>query len=668
MIQVNFYLNNSIVDPPKNWEEMLIELNYGKDQFPNANVVSITDFIWLRKNFDFFIKYIDDGLSGGPGIFEAVPLRIEIQKSAQKKVVFDGYVDLTDGMMVYDKKGILPRPDGTITAKALSMATVDWVNQVAGGFTFEYLASPEYSGKPGAIDSSYYRWMPYTNSGVPDYEQSAMATLMVFALGDRINTLIEEVADLITDLSNPFTAANAIIKALIKVGYLIVLIATLIKCIEDMYKYLISPVKYHAGMYVRDLMERAASYLNMSFSSDIWAADSPYYNEFIIPEKQYNALDKTGVFGFLTPNPNEQIGYYKGSFASLLEAMKIKYNAKIVVTLPVNGVSATNQGTINLVRRDKNVLPPVYKLPDTYVPEYTYNTNELISNTEISFQTDAQDTNTLQYYQGTIFQVICQPKTFVYRPYVMFKNFDQYPIPFSRAIVKTSLTTPEKIIGAFLKVVSKTINVLIDAVNGIAEVANKITGFLNRVIKALRVVGINVNWKIKPIPKIKKVNFSLGIENRLGMMMLSADNFGVAKIFLLKEGTLPKYNKIDPLNDGWDPFYKTQDVNTALQSAKAMWDRFYYVNSFIPASINPAYSDRPTGNQFKIQDWSNIPFTWDDFVSVAQNNRIYDAKGRVAILESLKFNPRIQKADMRIRFQQVYTLNLEETYLNPTGN
>jgi hypothetical protein len=632
MIQTLFYINGTQINPPKNWMELGIELNYGKDQFPQGNTVSITDFDWVRENFDFFDNYIAQGLTGGVGIFEAPPFRIDVYNGKKTKTVFDGYIDLTDNLRMKDRI--------RLTAKAVSHATVDWINQVANGFSFEYLASLPSTAK-GAITPDDYRFMPYVNNSVPNYEQAAIATLMVYNITQAIIKEIEEIVGIVSEAAGYFTTIPAIIKLIVKIAYLIVLIITLIKLVEDMIKFLVSPVKYHAGMYVRDLMAKGCEYLGMTFKSDIWEASSPYYNEFILPEKFYNAPSKKDkqILGFIAPDKNEQIGYYKGTFGQLLDAMKTKYNAKIIIS--------GNQ--VMLMRKDKNAKPPSYQLPDIYMPEFTYNTDELQANTLIEFRTDGQDTNTFQDYAGTIYQVICQPKVVNNQAFVMMKNLTSVDIPFARASVKTDLTIPEKIFDFFLTIFEAIGNALIAVINVVILVVNTILAIVKKIFKFF---GITIN--IKPIPKLKKLDLASTIDNRKGMLMLSNDHFNVAKIFILKEGSQPKYNKID-------------STNSYFEHAKAHWDNFYYVNSFIPKQLNPAYSDRPTGNQFKIKEFPSVPFTWDNFLSVFTNNRIYDANGNVAILESLRFNPHKELASMKVRFSQIYTLNLQETFLNPTG-
>ncbi len=674
MIDTLFYINNVGVNPPSNWEDLLVELNYGKDQFPQANTVSITDFKWVRENFDWFMAYIAGGLTGDVGIMEAPPFRIDITDGVSVQTVFTGYIDLTNGLIIHDKKGSTLTPDGFIQAKAVSHASVDWLFDIASSFTPEYLASPDYkaTGLPGFIDPSYYKFMPYTQSEVPNYAQAAMCTLMTFSLINSIDTVVVQISNITIDTSNPFTTANGILKAAVEVGYLIVLIATLIKTSEDLYKFLISPVKYHAGMYVRDIMERCASYLYMTFQSDIWGPGSPYENEYIIPEKLFNQpvnnslIAGSGLLGFLTPDLNEQFGWPKKDFGWLLNAFKTKYNAKIIVTVPPGGATATNMGIITLIRRDKNAAPPVYQLKDYYQPEYTFNTDELQSNTEILFQNDSTDMNTLQNFQGSLYQVICQPNVVNYRPFVMFKNFDSVQIPFARASTKTSLTVPEIIFQDFINVISAAVDALIVVVNAFISGLNALISLVNKLIKAIKTIGIKINFTVPSIPKISNPTWP-SFNNRIGMMLLSADHFQTAKILILKEGSQPLYNKIDPSNDGWDSAYKVQTLANAVQHAQAHWNKFYYVNSMVPASINPAYADRPYGAQYRIVNLNKIPFTWDDFLSVMSNNAIMDAAGKPGLLVTLKFNPRKQVADLQVRFSQIWTLNLNERYLNPSG-
>lgn len=634
MIKEKFYINNSEVLPPKNWQEIAIELNYGKDQFPQGNTISITDFEWVRENYDLFIKHIADGLTGGVGIFEAPPLRIDLTDGITTKTVFSGYVDLTN-LKVKDRI--------KVTAKATSQSTVDWVNEVANGFTFEYLAKGLKVGDKGFISSDLYKFMPYVNNSVPNYPQAAITSLMAFNLIQTIWKETVELYNLVVDAANPFTTANAILQLIAKIAYLILMTIIWVKIVSDIFKFVISPVKYHAGMLVKDLMAKACEYLGLTFKSDIWEIGSPFYNEIIIPEKFYSAISKTDIqiLGFLAPDKNEQDGFFKGTFGALLDKMKTKYNAKIIVT---------NDKELIFIRKDKNALPADYQLADYYQPEYTYNTDEFKSSVLIEYALDATDTNTYQNYKGTIYEAITLPKVVNNQANVMGRGLNTVSIGFARASTKTELTVPEIILRDFLILFEDLANVLIKIINVITDAVNEALDLVETIFSFF---GIDLN--IPPIPVLEKIDLSSKIENRIGMMMLSNDHFNTAKVLILQEGSEPKYNKINPSND-------------SVESAKKHFDLFYYVNSFVPQQLNPAYTDRPFGNQYKIKDFANIPFVWEDYLKVSANNRIYDSKGDVAIVESLKFYPAKQKADSKVRFSEIYTLNLTEKFLEPDGS
>ncbi len=657
MIETLFYIDNKQVNAPQNAAQLQAQLNYGKDQFPSAGTISITDFIWVGAEYKLLKGYIDAGLTGGIGITEGPSMRITATDGKITQTVFEGFFDFTS-VKIKDRI--------SITTKVINFATIDWLQTIAQTFTFEYLASPDFqaTGLPGFIDPSFYRWMPYCLNTIPNYEQAAIATLSIFSITNILYQQIEEISDIIADIAGFFNTPAGIVKFIVKVAYIIVLLVSLIKLIEDIIKFLISPVKYHAGMYASDLLERGATYLNMKFVSDIWESGSPYENEFIIPQKLFNAPSAAdnSILGFLVPDPNEQVGWYKGTYGDLLEAMKIKYNAKVIVTLPPGGATPTNQGTITLIRRDKNALPPQYTLPNTYkaTSEYTFNNDELPANYEIMFQTDTQDMNTLQNYQGTLFQVICTQQRMNYQPFVRIKGLQQEVIPFARVSTKTGLTVPEQIIEDFLQVFDVIDSALVAIANTIGSIANIYIKFYNGILKALSFIGINIKYRIPTIPTLSKTNLTSTIDNRVGMMMLSYDHFTVPKILLITEGSQPKFNKVSPVND-------------VFESAIAMWEGYHYVNSMLPAIVQPLYADRPFGNQYKIQQFNGIPFTWNDFLKVVNNNRVLAPDGVTpAIVESLKFYPPMEqgssgKADIKARISYIWTLNLQETFLNPDG-
>jgi hypothetical protein len=391
-------------------------------------------------------------------------------------------------------------------------------------------------------------------------------------------------------------------------------------------------------MYAKTLLEKGAAHLGLTFKSDIFS-QAPYDKLFILPEKFYNPLEfgNSTILGFLTPNKNSQEGFYKGTFGDFLRAMKSMFNAKIVM----------DGSTINLIRRDINLTQPQFTLPDIYNPVYRLNADEARANYYIKFQTDLSDKNTIQQYLGTTFQVILQPKTFNYREFVLLKGLEQVDIPFALAKRKETLTLPEEIVKAFLDIFSLLLNGIISVVNAIISLANLVIKLLNKIIKILKGIGIKVNWQIKPIPAVKFVNVGNLIDNRIGMLMIETDQFNISKACLLSEGTEAKFNKL-PI------------TNATLLTAKELYNKFHYTNSFIPTT------DRPNGNQYIIKQYEKVPFTYNDYVNVKKNNYIFTKEG-IAEIDTLKWNVYNQYADMTIRINKLYTNNLTKVELYPDG-
>lgn len=623
----NFYINGSQINPPYNWKGLQLELNFDRDKNEVTQQATITDWEFVRENNDTILDYIEAGTTGGPGVFEGMPFKVEVTEGSQSEVPFDGYIDLTENPRLSTIRS---------TVKAKEKNSIDFLNDRAESFTYEYLYK-----STSEITSDDFVFVPYVLNSVPDYLNAAIATVSVYVIIQELKNALEIVKQTAAELSNPMVTASAIAKAILQVAYLIVLIATLIKLIVDLIKLIIQPVKYHAGMRVRDLLNAGCEHLGFTFKSDI-IDDATWSNLVIIPEKYNNPPDKIDkqILGFITPNKALQDGYFKGTFGDLLRAMKLMFNAKIVVT---------QDKEIFLIRRDKNVSQAQYQLHPIYNPYFTINTDELISNYRVSFQFDITDKNTVQEYLGTSYQVITNPVAVTNNEMVLMKGFRQIDIPFALAKRKTELSIPEQLFRVMLEGLSLIINGLVSAVNLLISIANGVIKVLNVIIKALKVVGIKVNWKIKTIPKLPYTNLSTLIENRIGMMKIEIDFFAVPKILLLDEGSKPKFNKINANND-------------TLLSANALYNQFHYIESFVPTS------DRPTANQCEIRDYEKVPFTFDDYMKVRNNNRILNADGQEMEFTSLKWNPFDQVAQINgVRLPKLYTTNLEVKILEADG-
>lgn len=299
-------------------------------------------------------------------------------------------------------------------------------------------------------------------------------------------------------------------------------------------------------------------------------------------------------------------------------------------------------------RRDYNITPPTYIVPDIYQPFYTTNADENRSNYYIHFDTDIADKNTLQEYLGTGYQVILRPQIVQNSGLELMKGLEDVFIPFALAKRKTELSVPERIIRVFLQGLDLIINAMISIVNALIQGINAVIGVINDVIDALDFIGININLVIPSIPQLSYVSLVNLIDNRIDMLKIETDLISKPKIFLMDKGTQPKFNKLTSGNETY-------------LSANYLYNNYHYINSFVPTN------DKPKGNQYLKYEYPVIDkFGMTEYLQIVDNNQVIH-NGNDAIIESVKWNVYNQKASMRFRVNTLLSSNFAQTILEPNG-
>lgn len=617
-----FYIDGTQIKEPFNYKELSLELNFDKDA---TQQVSVNTWEFVTENSKLLNNIVQHGLTGGTGIFEGRQFLVEAQSRGKVEKVFDGYLDLSQDENKYGCERT------NITAK--ERLSIDWLNDIADSFTFERLYS-----QTGHLNQNDNIFIPYVISEIPNYRDTAIATIGVFVVSAELSRAIIDLTNFLIETANPFEA-TAIARLSTYIIYLSATLLALIKLIIDLVKLLIQPVKYHAGMTAKRQIEAACTYLGLKFSSPI-ISNGDFANMVLIPTKQFNPPDKkdSQLRGFVKPNKNEQEGFFKGTFGDLLRGLKLMFNAKILIS----------GSTFYFVRKDKSIGQSIYTLPPVDIEQWSYNTSDLSSNFLISFQTDIQDLNTIDQYRGTSVQIFTEPISFTNKDLVSIKGLNQIDIPFALAKRKEDLTTPEKVFKVFLVVASAIINTIVTIINAAIKVLNKVIKQINKIIKALKTIGININFSIPSIPSLQRVDFGKIIENRKGMMLLSTDFIGVTKAVMINISSQSENNKIN-IN------------NSTLLSAKYLWDNFHYIDGFVPKA------DRPTANQKRLVELNDIPFCFKDYELVKNNNIIMMNDGKQAEIIDLKWNIWEETANIKIAIKELYTTNLKESVYEPKG-
>ena len=353
--------------------------------------------------------------------------------------------------------------------------------------------------------------------------------------------------------------------------------------------------------------QRGAEYLGLTFESSI--LEGVYKDLLIIPEKNTLTVndDKDGIFGFLSASDKAP---HKGSvnmtYGNLLRALISQFKGKIII----------DNGVIRLEREDYNNSTELYQLPDVKETPHTYNSDELKSNYNISFQTDVNDKNTIQQYEGVSVGVRTSPK-FIGNPgLVLNKGYENISIPFALGKVKTELSVPEKIFDTFFEGMDIILGALVKVVNAAITILNRIIKQINKIIKALKTIGIKVNIKLVPITPVTPPSFGNLIDDRLGMLVMETDDIAIPKMLIVKSNNNARNNK--PLA-----------TNATLLSADYLWDNYHYISSFDAEKYDKH-------NQYTNRDADNVPFCFSDYTLVKDSNKILTANGQNALVTSLK--------------------------------
>ena len=255
-MNVSFYLNDVSVESPSNWQSLLIELNFDKDA-PDARV-TISDWEWRDKNKTTINNWIADGLTGGVGVFEGIPFRIEVESSGTKEVLYNGYLDLSTSVIQCDE----------ITATARERLSMDYINDIADSFTFEALNTKVRTDANGVNILPFndkYIYIPYVISTVPSAQEAILAAVSLITLIIELENALKSFLQYIIGLE--VFAWEDLFKILLHVAYIAFLFSTILKFTQDMVNAIIQPVKFTAGRNITVLCIMCSDWLVCDFSS-----------------------------------------------------------------------------------------------------------------------------------------------------------------------------------------------------------------------------------------------------------------------------------------------------------------------------------------------------------------------------------------------------------------
>ena len=618
-------INGINVEPPTNYEELSIELNFDNDTIERT--ASVTRFTWFGESAEILINIAAQGLTGGVGVFGGVTHTIDVTNDAgARETLLNGYIDLTSSEFGNDEAG-----NAYVSADTIPKAEIDWINEVGDGFTFEYLY--EQTGELSEDDEVY---VPYVISSIPNYTDSFLVIL-------TLTFVILEIRQLITDLTNKTTesatyidSVGGVVGLVFKIIWGILLLVTIVELLLDLADLIIQKVKYHPAMSVNRQIEAACSHLGLTYKSSI--LQSPEWDGLhIMPERFSNpdAQSDSRVKGFFKPDSSEQHGYFNGTFGDMLRGLKVMFNARVVVV----------NGEFRFEPRLKNANSGTFKMPQYYNPEFRLNADKVVSNYVVDFRYDTTDKNTIDSWKGNNVQVQLEHIVSPPRQLSLLKGFSRQSIPFARGFRKNNLNSLEKIADTLLDSLDPFIGSLIKIGNAGIRLLNFIFDQINKVTKALRTIGIKIDFDLPEYELLEDPNLGDLIDNRIGMLKLESDYFTVPKILLLKVGSSSDNTKI-------------RTDNQDKINARYLYENFHNTNSFAPSSKSA---------QRYVYNYLNVELNLVDFKKIQDEQVVKLPSGSLADVISCKWNPSTRLADMEVEERRIYDNNLREKIIEPTG-
>jgi len=587
MADIRHYRNGILVNP-RDFDQAKIIMDWtGKKEAANITINSIklvgSEGAALRDR-------ILSGLTGGVGFFEGEPYRIEIGELGNS-FGFDGYLDFASGVDFIDECEVecqLKREQGT-----------DWINEVADGFSYRYLESI------GVITKSDFFGVPYVINYIPDGVQLLLLAISTFQVTretiDAVKAVANQVADVIdaatlvigvppgVDIGN---IIQAVLSLIAQVAYTALLIVALVKLIEQIIEELMPAKRYHLGMPIRLLFQRACDHLNLNLSSSLLDSLDTGSNKWvIIPSKGHRGGEKptgadsswreTGV-----PSQQDPID----TFGGVIRTFKRLFNADFQI----------QDGTFIFERKDYFEKTSGYVIPDTFTNQdglydvNGFNSDEIKANYNINWAFDQQDLNTLDNQVGRIFQATLSPKVTNNAKLTNLTGLEEVAIPICLAVRKDSLTAVEEVVKALASA--------LDALAGQLGNPQSLSGKIN---------------------------------SRIGAMHTSSHFSSIPKMVVMSGSQLQKDQR-------------------SIMAASKLWDDYHYINSFKP--INGKH------NQYWIYREQKIPFCFEDFITILDNNQVETASGEIAEIESLEWDIWDNFATINYRVNRLFDNNFEITY------
>jgi hypothetical protein len=388
-------LNGKVIDAPTEWSNVECIATFGKEAVQAT--ITIDKFTFVNDEATDLINHINKGTDGGVGITEGLPFNIELHNNTNNISVFNGMVDLSDGVEINEFSN-------KVIATLRLRDELYTLEEKLSSLSYGYLAQ-----SLGIFTSSDYTDIEYVVENKINVLETIIMSIAIYMMTkELIDSIVKITKD--TGLSaadttggQPLPTATlsgiimAIVIVTVNVTYAALLLVAILKLASTLISQLI-PVKRKAkALKLKTALTKVCSHLGYGFVSKVTDLDNVYY----IPSNySFDSITSLGIIDQWVGNKkgipsSSDYGY---NCADMFEIAKKLFNGKFAI---ING-----SVVFHCVDDLAWVQYSTFKLPSVRNKIKTYNTDELIANRYLTFDVDFSDEFTIEDYKGTSYEVI----------------------------------------------------------------------------------------------------------------------------------------------------------------------------------------------------------------------------------------------------------------------
>lgn len=512
-VNLEFFINGDSVNAPIEWGDIEIISTFENENI-QANITT-DKFTFVLEAYKLITQYITDGItSNSNGIFEGIPFQIKAINRDNELIVFDGYLDLVNDLIDNIE-------EGKIECNIKKSEGLNNLETQLEGLTYGFLLQEGVITSADFIDVKYVVEKPLNAFEI--LSSSIILYLMAKELEESIRSIIQDITIIfsigVSGITGPVGgAAYGVASIIFQIIYIAALLIAIINIGRQLLDTFISPLRVHKAITQKRLLEAAAESIGLGFETDIpellnnikYLASNPHVDT----ENSKGFISKVGTITDGIPNIND-FGYRVSEMFALA---KNEFNALISV---IDGV---------IQFRSENspfwVKTSTFILPDILTNERKYNTNELVKDRIISFDTDIKDTWTIDNFKGTNFEIITDAITVDKIENKSIRGIDDIRI------------------NACLGNVKNELNALESALLSVSKVIDSLTGIFGG-----------------------GTNYAQRIKLKTGVLKVSDNNHSKPKLLYFEGNSIPVNHR-----EVW--------------SAKVLYDNYHVFKSFVADEFN----------------------------------------------------------------------------------